>query len=73
VRPFFPRLVEPVAQRLVWLDEQGIDVQIVGKRASAPSSLSWSGLRSFATFAALNASPVCVPTSILLGANKTIE
>jgi hypothetical protein len=34
VRPFFPRLVEPVAQRLVWLDEQGIDVQIVGKTAS---------------------------------------
>ena len=29
-RPFFPRLVEPVAQRLAWLDEQGIDVQIVG-------------------------------------------
>ena len=29
-RPFFPRLIEPVAQRLVWLDEQGIDVQIVG-------------------------------------------
>jgi aminocarboxymuconate-semialdehyde decarboxylase len=30
VRPFFPRLVEPVAQRRLWLDEQGIDVQIVG-------------------------------------------
>jgi aminocarboxymuconate-semialdehyde decarboxylase len=29
-RPFFPKLIEPVAQRLVWLDEQGIDVQIVG-------------------------------------------
>jgi aminocarboxymuconate-semialdehyde decarboxylase len=29
-RPFFPRLVEPVARRLAWLDEQGIDVQIVG-------------------------------------------
>jgi len=29
-RPFFPRLVEPVAQRLAWLDEQGIDIQIVG-------------------------------------------
>jgi aminocarboxymuconate-semialdehyde decarboxylase len=30
VRPFFPRLIEPVAQRLAWLDEQGIDLQIVG-------------------------------------------
>jgi aminocarboxymuconate-semialdehyde decarboxylase len=30
VRPFFPRLVEPVAQRRAWLDEQGIDRQIVG-------------------------------------------
>jgi aminocarboxymuconate-semialdehyde decarboxylase len=30
VRPFFPRLVEPVAQRHAWLDEQGIDHQIVG-------------------------------------------
>ncbi|MEA2955477.1 MAG: aminocarboxymuconate-semialdehyde decarboxylase, partial [Alphaproteobacteria bacterium] len=30
VRPFFPRLVELVSQRLAWLDEQGIDVQIVG-------------------------------------------
>jgi aminocarboxymuconate-semialdehyde decarboxylase len=30
VRPFFPRLVEPVAQRHVWLDEQGIDRQVVG-------------------------------------------
>ena len=30
VRPFFPRLVEPVDQRLAWLDEQGIDLQIVG-------------------------------------------
>ena len=30
VRPFFPRLVEPVAQRCAWLDEQGIDLQIVG-------------------------------------------
>jgi aminocarboxymuconate-semialdehyde decarboxylase len=30
VRPFFPRLVEPVAQRNMWLDEQGIDRQIVG-------------------------------------------
>ena len=29
-RPFFPRLIEPVAQRHAWLDEQGIDVQIVG-------------------------------------------
>src|SRR5215468_10144742 len=30
VRPFFPRLVEPVQQRHVWLDEQGIDLQVVG-------------------------------------------
>ena len=30
VRPFFPRLVEPVAKRHAWLDEQGIDHQIVG-------------------------------------------
>jgi len=30
VRPFFPRLIEPVAQRHAWLDEQGIDLQIVG-------------------------------------------
>ena len=30
VRPFFPRLVEPVAQRHAWLDEQGIDLQVVG-------------------------------------------
>ncbi len=30
VRPFFPRLVEPVVQRQVWMDEQGIDHQIVG-------------------------------------------
>jgi aminocarboxymuconate-semialdehyde decarboxylase len=30
VRPFFPRLVEPVAQRHAWLDEQGIDRQVVG-------------------------------------------
>jgi len=30
VRPFFPRLVEPVPQRLAWLDEQEIDLQIVG-------------------------------------------
>src|SRR6476619_2904502 len=30
VRPFFPRLIEPVGERLAWLDEQGIDVQIVG-------------------------------------------
>jgi len=29
-RPFFPKLIEPVAQRHAWLDEQGIDVQIVG-------------------------------------------
>jgi aminocarboxymuconate-semialdehyde decarboxylase len=30
VRPFFPRLVEQAAQRQVWLDEQGIDRQVVG-------------------------------------------
>ena len=30
VRPFFPRLVEPVADRLKWLDEQRLDRQIVG-------------------------------------------
>jgi aminocarboxymuconate-semialdehyde decarboxylase len=30
VRPFFPRLIEPVEQRHVWLDEQGIDRQVVG-------------------------------------------
>jgi aminocarboxymuconate-semialdehyde decarboxylase len=30
VRPFFPRLIEPVEQRHAWLDEQGIDLQIVG-------------------------------------------
>jgi aminocarboxymuconate-semialdehyde decarboxylase len=30
VRPFFPRLIEPVAQRVAWLDEQGIERQIVG-------------------------------------------
>ncbi len=30
VRPFFPRLIEPVAERRAWLDEQGIDQQIVG-------------------------------------------
>jgi aminocarboxymuconate-semialdehyde decarboxylase len=30
VRPFFPRLIEPVAQRVAWLDEQGIDLQVVG-------------------------------------------
>jgi aminocarboxymuconate-semialdehyde decarboxylase len=30
VRPFFPRLVEPVAARQQWLDEQRIDHQIVG-------------------------------------------
>ena len=30
VRPFFPRLIEPVAQRRAWLDEQNIDRQIVG-------------------------------------------
>jgi aminocarboxymuconate-semialdehyde decarboxylase len=30
VRPFFPRLVEPAAARQQWLDEQGLDHQIVG-------------------------------------------
>jgi aminocarboxymuconate-semialdehyde decarboxylase len=30
VRPFFSRLVEPAAQRVAWLDEQGIDLQING-------------------------------------------
>src|SRR5262249_32072084 len=30
VRPFFPRLIEPVAARRAWLDEQRIDQQIVG-------------------------------------------
>ena len=30
VRPFFPRLVEPVSQRHAWMDEQKIDHQIVG-------------------------------------------
>jgi aminocarboxymuconate-semialdehyde decarboxylase len=30
VRSFFPKLVEPVAQRLQWMDQQGIDLQIVG-------------------------------------------
>lgn len=29
-RPLFPRLVEPVEARRAWLDQQGIDVQIVG-------------------------------------------
>jgi len=30
VRPFFPRLIEPVGGRHAWLDQQGIDLQIVG-------------------------------------------
>ena len=30
VRPFFPRLIEPVEQRHAWLDQQGIDLQVVG-------------------------------------------
>jgi aminocarboxymuconate-semialdehyde decarboxylase len=30
VRPFFPRLIEPVRERRAWLDAQGIDRQIVG-------------------------------------------
>jgi aminocarboxymuconate-semialdehyde decarboxylase len=29
-RPFFPRLIEAVAERQAWLDAQGIDRQIVG-------------------------------------------
>jgi len=29
VRPFFPKLVEPVEERTKWLDAQGIDVQLV--------------------------------------------
>ncbi|MCC6891015.1 MAG: amidohydrolase [Hyphomicrobiales bacterium] len=30
VRSFFPRLIEPAAERIKWLDEQRIDLQIVG-------------------------------------------
>ena len=30
VRPFFPRLIEPVAERRAWLDQERIDRQIVG-------------------------------------------
>src|SRR5436309_2209 len=30
VRPFFPRLIEPVGERRAWLDHEGIDRQIVG-------------------------------------------
>src|SRR5438045_2038819 len=30
VRPFFPRLVEPVRERRAWLDQERIDRQIVG-------------------------------------------
>jgi aminocarboxymuconate-semialdehyde decarboxylase len=29
VRPFFPKLIEPVAQRVAWLDEKKIDYQMV--------------------------------------------
>jgi aminocarboxymuconate-semialdehyde decarboxylase len=29
VRPFFPKLVEPVASRVAWLDSKGIDHQLV--------------------------------------------
>ena len=29
VRPFFPRLIEPVAKRIAWLDEKKIDCQFV--------------------------------------------
>src|SRR6201981_1234802 len=28
-RPFFPKLIEPVAQRIAWLDEKKIDYQLV--------------------------------------------
>src|SRR5262245_28722702 len=37
VRPFFPRLIEPVGERRAWLDAQGIDLQIVapGRTSSA--------------------------------------
>jgi aminocarboxymuconate-semialdehyde decarboxylase len=30
VRPFFPRLIEPVVERRAWLDQERIDRQIVG-------------------------------------------
>jgi aminocarboxymuconate-semialdehyde decarboxylase len=30
VRSFFPRLIEPAAERIKWLDDQRIDLQIVG-------------------------------------------
>src|SRR5262249_8935172 len=29
VRPFFPKLIEPVAQRIAWLDEKKIDYQLL--------------------------------------------
>src|SRR5690242_14833792 len=29
VRPFFPKLIESVAQRIAWLDEKNIDYQLV--------------------------------------------
>jgi aminocarboxymuconate-semialdehyde decarboxylase len=29
VRPFFPKLIEPAAQRIAWLDEKNIDYQLV--------------------------------------------
>ncbi len=29
VRPFFPKLIEPAASRIAWLDEQGIDRQLL--------------------------------------------
>ena len=29
VRPFFPKLVEPVEERVAWLDEQELDIQLV--------------------------------------------
>jgi aminocarboxymuconate-semialdehyde decarboxylase len=48
VRPFFARLIEPVAARRVWLDEQGIDRQIVstwpdifGYGLTAASCIAW--------------------------------
>jgi aminocarboxymuconate-semialdehyde decarboxylase len=48
VRPFFARLIEPVAARRAWLDEQGIDRQIVstwpdifGYGLTAASCIAW--------------------------------
>src|SRR5215475_8111196 len=51
VRPFFPRLIEPVAQRHAWLDAQGIDLQIVGTWPDifgyglpADACIAWHGM-----------------------------